>query len=120
MLEKIFEKIHEGAFARPSIHRLWEKLPERAPLETVAELYGTPALITHRDSTAVVYANSAAKDLLGDSLVGLSVDSAAPAGRLRWHSEGGAKELSFRAQKMLNVKRGLGEFRFLELGNLAG
>lgn len=56
--------------------QVWRKLPARPHLEIVTDLYDVPALVAHRNSTAVVYANEAARGLFGESLVGRTVQPA--------------------------------------------
>ncbi|MNL30425.1 hypothetical protein D3C87_1521610 [compost metagenome] len=55
--------------------RHWKKLPQRLQLEKAAESHGLPVMISHRESTAIVYANKTAREWLGQDLVGRTVDS---------------------------------------------
>jgi hypothetical protein len=53
----------------------WKKIPQRLMLEEEVERQGLPVMISHRESTAIVYANKTARDWLGQDLVGRTVDS---------------------------------------------
>lgn len=53
----------------------WKKLPQRLQLERAIEGQGLPVMISHRESTAIVYANRTAREWLGQDLVGRTVDS---------------------------------------------
>lgn len=61
---------------RPTVLEAWRALPQRSHLEIVTDLYGKPALISHKDSTAIVYANAAAREVLGEAVVGRTLYSA--------------------------------------------
>jgi hypothetical protein len=126
---------------REAMH-LWRKLPSRIPLEIVTDLYDIPALVTHKNSTAVVYANEAARGIFGDSLVGRSVqpaaaipsgpvcfngkpvstdnhpglvlEAAAPArGDVVWSTEAGNQRFVLDAQPMLKGPWDTGDFYLL-------
>jgi hypothetical protein len=53
----------------------WRSIPASVKLERYAEQVTEPILITHRDSTEIIYANSSAQEVLGDSLVGRTAHS---------------------------------------------
>lgn len=55
--------------------RHWKKFPQRLQLERAIESQGLPVMISHRESTAIVYANKTAREWLGQDLVGRTVDS---------------------------------------------
>ncbi|WP_413288829.1 PAS domain-containing protein [Bdellovibrio sp. HCB337] len=54
---------------------LWKQQALHTILEKETESTPLPVVITHRESTAIVYANSTAREILGECLVGRTVDS---------------------------------------------
>jgi len=75
--KRILSRLRPPPSSEREAMRLWRKLSARPHLEIVTDLYDIPAVVTHRNSTAVVYANDAAKGVFGDELVGRSVLPAA-------------------------------------------
>lgn len=53
----------------------WHSFPHSTKLELIAEKIPVPVLITHRDSTEIIFANSKAKEILGGPLVGRTAHS---------------------------------------------
>jgi hypothetical protein len=74
---KLLSRFRPAPFSEKEAMHLWRKLPARPHLEIVTDLYDIPAVVTHRNSTAVVYANDAAKNIFGEALVGRAVQPAA-------------------------------------------
>lgn len=55
--------------------KTWKNIPHRLQFEKAAESQGLPVIISHTESTAIVYANRTAREWLGQDLVGRTVDS---------------------------------------------
>lgn len=53
----------------------WKNVPQRLQFEEAAERQGLPVIISHKESTAIVFANRTALEWLGKDLVGRTVDS---------------------------------------------
>ncbi|RZA01811.1 MAG: hypothetical protein EOP11_17205 [Proteobacteria bacterium] len=70
---KILHRFRPPASSKGEALRLWQVLSARPHLEIVTDLYDIPAVVAHRNSTAVVYANAAAQELFGQDLVGRTV-----------------------------------------------
>ena len=73
---KIMNRLRPAPSTGHEAVHLWRRLPARSHLEIVTDLYGIPALVAHRNSTAVVYANEAARGVFGETLVGRTVQPA--------------------------------------------
>ncbi len=123
MLEKIMETIEDHVFEKldgEKVQEVWQELPARSHLEKVVDLYGTPAMITHRDSASVIYANQAARETLGEEFFSRKLNCAEKKTKgpiranVQWETKNGHKEFELQSQKVFRGKRGLGEFYLLE------
>lgn len=57
-----------------SIRSRWNRSPLKQRLELLSEQTDSGIVIAHRDSTQIVFANSKARNALGESLVGITVE----------------------------------------------